>query len=121
MRVNVSDWSTNQAAQRAFNNALPEFLPLGQKMVLCALFICAEGPDQPVDEPHADLAAFAGLNLSVYFSCLLKLKFAGLVANDGQGLRIDHIALRAAKAIDGAPLPKRRPSGRSSGSSGQPN
>jgi hypothetical protein len=121
MRVNVSDWSANQAAQRAFNNALPDFLPLGQKMVLCALFICAEGPDQPVDEPHADLAAFAGLDLSTYFSCLLKLKFAGLVTNDGQGLCIDHIAIRAAKAIDGAPRSKRRPNGRSSGSSGLPN
>jgi hypothetical protein len=53
MRVNVSDWSTSEAAQLEFSNALPEFLPLGQKMVLSALFICAEGPDKPVEEPHA--------------------------------------------------------------------
>jgi hypothetical protein len=53
MRVNVSDWSTSEAAQLEFSNALPEFLPLGQTMVLSALFICAEGPDKPVEEPHA--------------------------------------------------------------------
>jgi hypothetical protein len=115
MRV-VSDWAAEQASQRAFSGALPEFMPLGQKMVLCALFAFAEGQDRPVEEPHTELAALASLDLSGYFTCLLKLKFAGLVTDDGQGLRIDHSAIRAAKAVDGAPTDKRRTSGRSAGS-----
>jgi hypothetical protein len=106
MRLGVSDWAANQAVQRAFSDALPESMPLGQKMVLSALFICAEGPDQPVEESHTDLAALAGLELAGYFSCLLKLKFAGFVTDDGQGLRIDHSAIRAADAGDGAPNAK---------------
>jgi hypothetical protein len=117
MRV-VTDWAAEQAAQRAFTGALPEFMPLGQKMLLCTLFACAEGEDQPVEAPHAELAALASMELSGYFTCLLKLKFAGFVTDDGQGLRIDHSAIRAAKAADGAPNSKRRTSGRSSGSSG---
>jgi hypothetical protein len=57
-------------------------------------------------ESHTDLAALPGLELAGYFSCLLKLKFAGFVTDDGQGLRIDHSAIRAADAGDGAPNAK---------------
>ena len=59
------------------------------------------------------------MELSGYFTCLLKLKFAGFVTDDGQGLRIDHSAIRTAKAADGAPRKTaKRGRGRSSGSSG---
>ena len=85
MRLSVSDWAANQAVQRAFSDALPESMPLGQKMVLSALFICAEGPDQPVEESHTDLAALAGFDLAGYFSRLLKLKFAGFVTDEWPG------------------------------------
>jgi hypothetical protein len=102
MRV-VTDLAAEHAAQRAFTGGLPEFMPLGQKMVLCALFACADGEDRPVEAPHAELAALASMELSGYFTCLLKLKFAGFVTNDGQGLRIDHFAIRTAKAADVAP------------------
>jgi hypothetical protein len=117
MRV-VSDLVAEHAAQRAFTGGLPEFMPLGQKMLLCALFACADGEDRPVEAPHAELAALASMELSGYFTCLLKLKFAGFVTGDGQGLRIDHSAIRAAKAANAIPPAKRRASGRSSGSSG---
>ena len=111
----MTNWPAGQVAQLAFSDALPEFMPLGQKMVLCAFFVCTEGQDRPVEEPHAELATLASLELSAYFSCLLKLKFAGFVTDDGEGLRVDHGAIRAA---NGAPKSKRRASGRSSGSAG---
>jgi hypothetical protein len=67
MRLNASDRAADQRVQRAFSDALPEFIPLGQKMVLYALFICEAGPDQPVKKPHAELAELAGLELPAFF------------------------------------------------------
>jgi hypothetical protein len=116
VQVSMSDWEAEQVAQRAFSGALPVSMPLGQKMVLWALFLCAKRQDRPVEEPHAELAALAGLDLAGYFTCLLKLKFAGFVTDDGQDLRIDHIAIRAVKAADGAPKKAlKQGRGRSSG------
>jgi hypothetical protein len=115
--MSISAWEAEQAAQRAFSGELSATLPLGQKMVLWALFACAEGLDRSVVEPHVELAALAGLELSSYFTCLLKLKFSGLVMDDGQGFRIDHNAIGAAKAADTFPTKAaKRARGQSSGS-----
>jgi hypothetical protein len=111
----MSGWQVDQAAQRAFVASIPKDLPVEQKLILTTLFLCAEGEDRPVTEPNAELAALAGLELSVYFTGLLKLKFAGFVLDDGQGLRINRFAIRRAKPANSDEKP-RRSSGGSSGS-----
>jgi hypothetical protein len=83
------------------------------------VIICAKRQARPVEKPNADLAALAGLKLSAYFSCLVKLKTAGFFSDDGRCLRIDHIAIWAAKAAC-APKFRRRTIGHLSGSSGSP-
>jgi hypothetical protein len=83
-------------------------LPVEQKLILTALFACAEGEDRPIKEPHAELAALAGLELSPYFTGLLKLKHARLVTDDdGQGLRINRAAIRRANPANSDEKPKR--------------
>jgi hypothetical protein len=60
------------AALKAFTASIPKDFAAGQKQILTSLFLCTEGQDQPVKEPHAELAAIAGLELSAYFTGLLK-------------------------------------------------
>ena len=98
--------------------SIPKNLPVEQKLILTALFACAEGEDRPIKEPHAELAALAGLELSPYFTGLLKLKYIGFVTDDddGRGLRINRTAIWRAKAANSDEKPKRS-RGRSSGSS----
>jgi hypothetical protein len=60
-------------------DSIPKDLEISQRLILVALTACTQGQDRPVSEPHAELAALAGLSLSDYFTGLLKLKFAGFV------------------------------------------
>jgi hypothetical protein len=89
----MSEWEVDQAAHRAFTASIPKDLPVEQKLILTTLFVCAEGEDRPITEPHAELAALAGLELSVYFTGLLKLRYVGFVTDDGQSLRINRTAI----------------------------
>jgi hypothetical protein len=97
----MSEWEVDQAAHRAFMVSIPKNLPVEQKLILTALFACAEGEDRPIKERHTELAALARLELTAYFTGLLKLKYAGFVTDDGQGLRINRTA------IEGAPSDKK--------------
>jgi len=114
-----SDRKTEVEAQL---DNIPKGLEISQRLILVALTACTQGQDRPVSEPHAELATLAGLSLSDYFTGLLKLKFAGFVMDDGQGLRIDHIAIRAAKDVDDDRLSKtvRRDVAGRQGRQGQP-
>jgi hypothetical protein len=111
------EWKVELEAQL---DSIPKGWEINQRLILVALTACTQGQDRPVSEPHAELAALAGLGLSDYFTGLLRLKFAGFIMDDGEGLRIDHIAIRAAKDVDDDRPRKtsKQGRGRSSGSSG---
>jgi hypothetical protein len=113
MGLSMDEWDADGAALKAFTASIPKDFAAAQKQILTTLFLCRQGQDRPVSEPHAELAAIAGLELSAYFTGLLKLKFAGFVTDDGKGLRINRVAIRRAKAANSDEKPRRASGGSS--------
>ena len=101
----MSNSEREMAVQRAFLMGLPEALPMAQSIVLGSLFVSAEGQDRPVTETVPELADLCGLTVMNYALHLNELMRVGFVTDDGNSMRIDHAAIKAAARKSGAAKP----------------